>query len=275
MTSRPQTHLIIGASRGIGLEFARQLLSFSPSTFVIATYRSAAIPDILSKFSEEFKSRLTLLRCDINDEESIKALAVDVSKLITRDGWQGGVGLETVVVNAGVLEWPNGVLGSSNQSWHHHFQTNTFGPLLAANHLLSVSNPKISISTIVFISSDSGSAGDFRSYEDKFAAYAASKAALNMGLRHLAAELHRERGSQAPVVLALHPGEVNTDMAKNTDVPWEVHGSIEVDESIEGCLKVIREKGKGGVDEGGKETVKGFEAGAATFWTWDGRNYPW
>jgi NAD(P)-dependent dehydrogenase (short-subunit alcohol dehydrogenase family) len=112
MTGSPQTHLIIGASRGIGLGFVRQLLSSSPNNFIIATYRSAAVPDTLSNFSEGDKSRLSLLRCDINDEESIKSLASEVSKLIARDEWEGGAGLETVVVNAGVLEWPNGVLGS-------------------------------------------------------------------------------------------------------------------------------------------------------------------
>lgn len=37
--------------------------------------------------------------------------------------------------------------------------------------------------TLVFISSDSGSAGAFRAEEDGFGAYAMSKAALNQGLR--------------------------------------------------------------------------------------------
>jgi hypothetical protein len=39
------------------------------------------------------------------------------------------------------------------------------------------------ISTLVFISSDSGSTGRFNAHEDGFGAYAASKAALNQGLR--------------------------------------------------------------------------------------------
>lgn len=116
MAESPKTHLIIGASRGIGLEFVRQLLSSSPSNFVIATHRSVAAPETLSKLWEESKSgdnsRLSLLRCDINDEESIKSLSVDVSKLIARDGWEGGAGIESVVINAGVLDWPNGVLES-------------------------------------------------------------------------------------------------------------------------------------------------------------------
>lgn len=42
----------------------------------------------------------------------------------------------------------------------------------------------------------------------RFAAYAASKAALNQALRHMAAEL--KRADDDTIVLALHPGEVAT-----------------------------------------------------------------
>lgn len=128
------------------------------------------------------------------------------------------------------------------------------------------------------MSSDSGSTGNFLSYEDGFGAYSMSKAALNQGLRHLSFELHRKHATEGKgrktVVLALHPGEVNTDMAKNVDLDWEVKGSIGVEESVRGCLKVIGDKGFGGVDEGGRNGAQ-EEEGAATFWTWDGRRYPW
>lgn len=76
---------------------------------------------------------------------------------------------------------------------------------------------------MVFMSSDSGSAIDFREMEDGFAAYAASKAALNQMLRvrmlkrekfvaesaqHMAAELKRK--DDDTIILAMHPGEVAT-----------------------------------------------------------------
>ncbi|KAL1305112.1 hypothetical protein AAFC00_002041 [Neodothiora populina] len=66
----------------------------------------------------------------------------------------------------------------------------------------------IPIGTIAFMSSDSGSAQSFREMEDGFAAYAASKAALNQALRHMAAELKRK--DDDTIILALHPGEVAT-----------------------------------------------------------------
>ena len=133
----------------------------------------------------------------------------------------------------------------------------------------------------MFISSDSGSTTNFRSFEDGFGAYAASKAALNQGLRHLAAELHRKQreGGEKTVVLAIHPGEVKTEMAANVSVDWDVEGIIGPEESIACMLKVIAEKGRGGLDEGGRvsATTKGKreEEGSATFWTWEGRRYPW
>jgi NAD(P)-dependent dehydrogenase (short-subunit alcohol dehydrogenase family) len=107
-----------------------------------------------------------------------------------------------------------------------HLSTNTIGPIIIAQKLLnaipnvassplfstSSSYQTIPIQTIAFISSDSGSATNFRDFEDGFGAYAASKAALNQMLRHMAAELKRkqEGQGQATTVLALHPGEVQT-----------------------------------------------------------------
>ena len=76
------------------------------------------------------------------------------------------------------------------------------------------------------MSSDSGSSTNFRETEDGFAAYAASKAALNQMLRvrspfrftrahatanhckHMAAELKRKDADT--IIIAMHPGEVAT-----------------------------------------------------------------
>ena len=89
--------------------------------------------------------------------------------------------------------------------------------------------------------------------EDGFAAYAASKAALNQALRHMAAELKRK--GDKTVILALHPGEVTTDMA-SIEVGWEVEGQMSPQESIAGCIKVIESKD---LEDSG------------TFWTWENK----
>jgi NAD(P)-dependent dehydrogenase (short-subunit alcohol dehydrogenase family) len=115
-------------------------------------------------------------------------------------------------------------LYSSFDEFAFHLHTNTIGPIITANRLLATTIP---IGTIVFMSSDSGSQGNFREMEDGFAAYAASKAALNMAVRHLAAELKRK--DDDTIILAMHPGEVATDMA-NVQLPWEVQGIISPEE---------------------------------------------
>jgi NAD(P)-dependent dehydrogenase (short-subunit alcohol dehydrogenase family) len=103
------------------------------------------------------------------------------------------------------------------------------------------------------MSSDSGSHGNFREMEDGFAAYAASKAALNMAVRHLAAELKRK--DDDTIILAMHPGEVATDMA-NVQLPWEVQGIISPEESVTKMIEVIKSKG---IQHSG------------TFWTYENR----
>lgn len=89
---------------------------------------------------------------------------------------------------------------SSFDNFSDHLRTNAVGPIITAQRLLQTGIP---IGSIAFMSSDSGSATDFRDFEDgyvrnscharmssyaeaslsSFAAYAASKAALNQMLR--------------------------------------------------------------------------------------------
>lgn len=107
-----------------------------------------------------------------------------------------------------------------------------------------------------------------------FAAYAASKAALNQALRHMAAEL--KRADDDTIVLALHPGEVATYEAllisfmdctlangrsdmQNISTGWEVEGIISPQESVSAMIKVIESKG---IQHSG------------TFWTWENKVCP-
>lgn len=148
--------------------------------------------------------------------------------------------IDYVVINAGVLRYPNvsnipnswtlhlanidrelrrcmicagpsdarrlaDILPRTFDEFAFHLHTNCIGPIILAQRLLQTMIP---IGTIAFMSSDSGSAQNFREMEDGFAAYAASKAALNQALRHMAAELKRK--DDDTIILALHPGEVAT-----------------------------------------------------------------
>ena len=75
-------------------------------------------------------------------------------------------------------------------------------------------------------------------------------------------------------MLALHPGEVSTDMA-NISLPWSVPNVIGAPESVAAMIKVIGEKGKIEHDEGRSVSDKENVDGEASFWTWKGERYPW
>ncbi|RKL31141.1 hypothetical protein BFJ72_g11158 [Fusarium proliferatum] len=254
MTETPTTWVVVGASRGIGLEYVKQLLQ--GGNRVIATARN---PDAsgLQAVVKAYGNREDCIieQCDVASSESIDNFAVRMSALVSK-----GIKLDNIVMNAGVLRYPNRATELSYDNFKFHMETNTIGPIICAQKLVNL-NPESPPSKLIFISSDSGSTTNFLAYEDGFAAYAASKAALNQMLRHMAQELKRRGGKWAEIcVLALHPGEVHTDMNSGEVGTWDVGTLLEPDESVEGMLKVI--SGKNHNDTG-------------TFWCWDGRAYPW
>ncbi|GAA6062596.1 hypothetical protein JCM10212_004191, partial [Sporobolomyces blumeae] len=66
------TYLITGASRGLGLGYARELLRSSPSVRVVGACRDPDSAHLLKELKDEFNDRLMLLKCDVGDEESTK-----------------------------------------------------------------------------------------------------------------------------------------------------------------------------------------------------------
>lgn len=111
----PQIWLIVGASRGIGLEFVSQLLA--RGDHVIATARAPS--EMPSPLEDENASRLwsltgsfnganlTILECDVGDERSIHAFREEVWKL-GRAGrvLEKGI-INFVVLNANIPNVPN------------------------------------------------------------------------------------------------------------------------------------------------------------------------
>jgi hypothetical protein len=89
--------LVVGASRGIGLEFASQLLERGCS--VVGTHRGDAVPQQLKELKDKSGDRLRLLAMDVGDEESINNAASELRGLI-----KGGEckPLSHIIHNAGV-----------------------------------------------------------------------------------------------------------------------------------------------------------------------------
>lgn len=110
----PQTWLIVGASRGIGLEFVTQLLEHGHT--VIATARGTPPPKgevgtgkLWPLVNTPNGKNLTILECDVSDDASIAAFAGRLGGLATTGGVLEGRSIDCVVLNAGILDYPNRV----------------------------------------------------------------------------------------------------------------------------------------------------------------------
>ncbi|EME49799.1 hypothetical protein DOTSEDRAFT_68555 [Dothistroma septosporum NZE10] len=239
MAESGKTWAIVGASRGIGLEFVIQLLARGNK--VIATVRGHSLKQAASQW--QGVKQCSVFECDMLSEPSIDAFAEQLNQASVSH-------IDYLVLNAGVLKYPTRATELSYDDFALHLHTNCIGPIICAQRIVKA---RIKVGTIVFISSDSGSAQAFRPEEDGFAAYASSKAALNQMLRHFVAELQRAESETA--VIALHPGEVKTDMA-NIDLGWEITDEMTPAQSVEACIPVIESKS---IDDSG------------TFWTWRNR----
>ena len=236
------TWLIVGASRGLGLEFVRQLLE--RGDLVIATVRDPPKAAELWQMAGNSAGACQLLLCDVTQESEIERFVRELSslRLLQR--------IDYAVINAGILEYPSRATEASFEVFERHMRTNCIGPIITAQKLL---NSQIKVGTIVFMSSDSGSTQNFLAHEDGFAAYSASKAALNQSLRHMATELERKQSTTC--ILAMHPGEVSTDMG-NIQTEWDVEGIISPKQSVSMMLKVLASR-----------TL----ADTGTFWTYEGK----
>lgn len=197
--------LILGASRGLGLGLAAELVSRGWT--VTATVRKPQDQPAVESIGAH--SALA----DITDAASIAALPP-------------GAPLDLLLVNAGISE-PAEWNAIDQDAIGHLFLTNAVAPIRAAEALKHRLTPT---GMIAFMSSRMGSVT--LTTQDNKAMYRASKAALNSLTRGLMARLDRPRA-----VLTLHPGWVGTDMGgagADLDVPTSVRGLADVIEARRG-----------------------------------------
>lgn len=181
-----KTILIAGASRGIGLEMARQAAARGDR--VIASARSAEGAAALESVAAQ------VLEMDVTDETALAAAAATV-----RDP------IDILVCNAGIYRG-RGALDSDDlglEAWQDSLLTNVAGPFLVARAFLS--RVETAGGKIAIISSRMGSSAGA---PGNGYIYRASKAAATNLACNLAAEL-KPRGV---AVGSYHPGWVRTDM---------------------------------------------------------------
>ena len=216
------TVLITGANRGIGFEFVRQYAA--KGWHVIAGARDPLGATDLKALTEEYP-KVTIVKLDVSDLESIDALAAKLS----------GQPIDLLINNAGYFgEFANQAFGAINHQLFDLFmRTNARGPLKMSEAF--VPNLKAGqYKKIVAITSQAGSFGMDSGGLPGMYFYKSSKAALNMIMRNVAKDV-AEHGI---AVAVLSPGMVNT---AGDDVPPERRfpGLIEPPESIEGMIGVI------------------------------------
>lgn len=199
--------LIIGASRGLGLEFVRQYRA--DGWLTLGTCRSPEQDALLASVGA------TALRVDVNDENSFGNLAKALN----------GASIDVCIYNAGVLGPRNtGAVPCPEAEFDAVFHTNVLGALRA----IPLVAPRLAKAkgTFAFISSQMGSIGLQTSAAR--VTYRASKAALNVVVKTASLEW----GPQGVNCVSLHPGWVKTDMGGSD-------ADIEPAVSIAGMRKVI------------------------------------
>ena len=181
------TIMITGASRGLGLEFARQF--YNEEYRVIATCRNPKNANELNAIGD-----IDIHSLDVTDDKSVANLADKLR----------GENIDILINNAGVIGQRDGFGRLDYDIWAETMDTNVFGPMRVAEAFRdNVMNSEKK--QMIFITSRMGSITE--AVPNAYV-YRSSKAALNMAVKCLSVELEQ----QGLIAVLFHPGHVQTDM---------------------------------------------------------------
>jgi NAD(P)-dependent dehydrogenase (short-subunit alcohol dehydrogenase family) len=245
--------LVQGASRGIGLEFVRQLLAQPVVGRVFAGCRAPDRADELAALAAS-EPRLQVVPLDVTDEASIAAASATVASATDR--------LHLILNCAGLLHGGATSLAPEKrladvrpEALAASFAVNAFAPLLVARHferLLAHRERAVFAS----ISARVGSIGDNRL--GGWYAYRGAKAAQNMFTKTLAIEWARTRRNVACV--ALHPGTTDTGLSRPFQANVAPDKLFSPERTVRQLLEVIDRLAP---------------ADTGRFYAWDGSEIPW
>ncbi len=221
--------LITGANRGIGLEFARQLLV--RGEHVIAACRHPGKAAALNALAGEYPARLHVLPLDVAEAKSRASLLHELPLVLGEDDESQPGKLDLLINNAGVLHSGERFGHVEAAILEDSLRTNAVGPFLLAQALaplLQAACPERSrrgarIANLSSIMASIADRGEFRA-----PSYCTSKAAQNM----LSVQLAHALSARGIVVLALHPGWVMTEMGGE-------HATVATADAVGGLLRVI------------------------------------
>ncbi len=196
--------LVVGASRGIGLEFVRQ-------------YRADGATVTATARDDDGVARLvtlgaTAIRLDVLDAASASGLA-----------WQiDGAAFDVAIVNAGVSGARGPGLAPAEDDFDRVMRTNVLGPMRVIPQVVEA---MAAPGKVAVLSSLMGSIGARTAAGSTL--YRASKAAANSVMKDASLTF-----AKRATFVSLHPGWVRTDMGG-------AGADIDVETSVAGMRKVI------------------------------------
>lgn len=201
-----RTSFVQGASRGIGLEFVRQLLATDRDSRVFASCRDPSGATELAELASQHPARLKVIALDVSKEQTI----IRAAESLRHEADE----LHLVLNASGVLHGPDFVPEKKlaqvkTEVLRAAFEVNAFGPLVVAKHFHGFLRHRRR-SVFASLSARVGSISDNRL--GGWYSYRGSKAAQNMFTKTLSIELARV--APQAIVVGLHPGTVDTDLSK-------------------------------------------------------------
>jgi len=194
------TVMVIGASRGIGLELTRQYAA--DGWRVHATTRTPDRPGALGRLSGD----VVLHELDVRRGDQTAALASAIA----------AEGVDLLIHNAGVMD--------RGLSFDEMMAINAEAPIRVTEALLDAVRRGRDKKIVLMTSQLGARYGSSR----RLGAYGESKAALNDRFR----ELSPDWGAEGLIAIVMHPGWVRTDMGGRS-------ATLSVEESVTGMRRVI------------------------------------
>ncbi len=179
------TYVVTGASRGIGLEFVRELKGRGARVVAVCRKPTPALEEALAGDAPVI--------ADVTDAAAVERLAAALDSV------------DVLINNAGISSVAKSIGELTAEDLQTAFLVNSTSPLLVAKAVLPALR-KGNRKMIVNISSMLGSIAQNNGGWGY--GYRASKCALNM----LSVSLAKELRPEGFIVMAMHPGWVQTDM---------------------------------------------------------------
>jgi NAD(P)-dependent dehydrogenase (short-subunit alcohol dehydrogenase family) len=189
-SSDGQVYVVSGSSRGIGLEFSRQLLLRTTGTKVIGLSRTSS--DSLLDLQLQFPGRMHIVLVDLENQESVEKAGKVVSGLVSQvdvlfnvagilgDGGKKFPGPERTIMNID-RDWLSKTLDLNLVG--HVMMTQALIPLLKKDKSLLIPSKIINLSARVGSINDNSLGGWY--------SYRISKSGLNMFTKTSSIELKR------------------------------------------------------------------------------------